>query len=66
MAKRSQTMKIDLTNQQIDLIVKQQLEAYLAVEDSERVKMALQVVLENCFTKEVDDELQGIVATTAC
>ena len=59
-------MKIDLTNEQIDLIVKQQLEAYLAVEDSERVKMALQVVLENCFTKEVDDELQGIVATTAC
>ena len=59
-------MQIDLTNQQIDLIVKQQLEAYLAVEDSERVKMALLVVLENCFTKEVDDELQGIVATTAC
>ena len=59
-------MKIDLTNEQIDLIVKQQLEAYLVVEDSERVKMALQVVLENCFTKEVDDVLQGAVATTAC
>ena len=59
-------MKIDLTNEQIDLIVKQQLEAYLAVEDSERVKMALQVVLENYFTDEVDDVLQGAVATTAC
>ena len=59
-------MQIDLTNEQIDLIVKQQLEAYLAVEDSERVKMALQVVLENYFTDEVDDVLQGAVATTAC
>ena len=59
-------MKIDLTNEQIDLIVKQQLKAYLAVEDNERVKMALQVVLENCFAQEVDDVLQGAVATTAC
>ena len=59
-------MKIDLTNEQIDLIVKQQLEAYLAVETDERIKMSLQNVIEHCFTNEVDDELQGIVATTAC
>jgi len=59
-------MKIDLTNEQIDLIVKQQLEAYLAVESNERVRLALQVVLEHSFTSEVNDELQGIVATTAC
>lgn len=59
-------MKIDLTNEQIDLIVKQQLEAYLAVETDERIKMSLQNVIENYFTDEVDDVLQGAVATTAC
>ncbi len=59
-------MKIHLTNEQIDLIVKQQLEAYLAVETDERIKMSLQNVIENYFTDEVDDVLQGAVATTAC
>jgi len=59
-------MKIDLTNEQIDLIVKQQLEAYLAVETDERIKMSLQNVIENYYTDEVDDVLQGAVATTAC
>ena len=59
-------MKLDLTNEQIDLIVKQQLEAYLAVETDERIKMSLQNVIENYFTDEVDDVLQGAVATTAC
>ena len=59
-------MQIDLTNEQIDLIVKQQLEAYLAVETDERIKMSLQNVIENYFTDEVDDVLQGAVATTAC
>jgi len=59
-------MKIDLTNEQIDLIVKQQLEAYLAVESDERMCMSLKNVIENYFTDEVDDVLQGAVATTAC
>jgi len=59
-------MKIHLTNEQIDLIVKQQLEAYLAVETDERIKMSLQNVIDNYFTDEVDDVLQGAVATTAC
>ena len=59
-------MQINLTNEQIDLIVKQQLEAYLAVETDERIKMSLQNVIENYFTDEVDDVLQGAVATTAC
>ena len=59
-------MQIDLTNEQIDIIVKQQLEAYLAVETDERIKMSLQNVIENYFTDEVDDVLQGAVATTAC
>ncbi|MEK9699568.1 MAG: hypothetical protein VW270_27570 [Candidatus Poseidoniales archaeon] len=59
-------MQIDLTNEQIDLIVKQQLEAYLAVETDERIKMSLLNVIENYFTDEVDDVLQGAVATTAC
>ena len=59
-------MQIHLTNEQIDLIVKQQLEAYLAVETDERIKMSLQNVIENYFTDEVDDVLQGAVATTAC
>jgi len=59
-------MKIDLTNEQIDLIVKQQLEAYLAVETDERIKLSLINVIENYFTDEVDDVLQGAVATTAC
>ena len=59
-------MKIDLTNEQIDLIVKQQLEAYLAVEDDERIVMSLKNVIENYFSDEVDDVLQGAVATTAC
>ena len=59
-------MKIHLTNEQIDLIVKQQLEAYLAVETDERIKMSLQNVIENYFTDEVDDVLQGAVATNAC
>ena len=59
-------MQIDLTNEQIDLIVKQQLEAYLAVETDERIKMSLQNVIDNYFTDEVDDVLQGAVATTAC
>ena len=59
-------MEIHLTNEQIDLIVKQQLEAYLAVETDERIKMSLQNVIENYFTDEVDDVLQGAVATTAC
>ena len=59
-------MQINLTNEQIDLIVKQQLEAYLAVETDERIKMSLQNVIDNYFTDEVDDVLQGAVATTAC
>lgn len=59
-------MKIDLTNEQIDFIVKQQLEAYLAVEDDERIVMSLKNVIENYFSDEVDDVLQGAVATTAC
>lgn len=59
-------MKINLTNEQIDLIVKQQLEAYLAVEDDERIVMSLKNVIENYFSDEVDDVLQGAVATTAC
>jgi len=59
-------MQIDLTNEQIDIIVKQQLEAYLAVETDERIKLSLINVIENYFTDEVDDVLQGAVATTAC
>jgi hypothetical protein len=59
-------MQIDLTNEQIDLIVKQQLEAYLAVETDERIQMSLRNVIENYFIDEVDDVLQGAVATTAC
>ena len=59
-------MQINLTNEQIDLIVKQQLEAYLAVETDERIKMSLLNVIENYYTDEVDDVLQGAVATTAC
>jgi hypothetical protein len=59
-------MQIHLTNEQIDLIVKQQLEAYLAVETDERIKLSLINVIENYFTDEVDDVLQGAVATTAC
>ena len=59
-------MQIDLTNEQIDIIVKQQLEAYLAVETDERIKMSLLNVIENYYTDEVDDVLQGAVATTAC
>ena len=59
-------MQIDLTNEQIDIIVKQQLEAYLAGETDERIKLSLINVIENYFTDEVDDVLQGAVATTAC
>lgn len=57
-------MKLELTNTQIDSIVKNELESRLAICDDARLKMALQVVLENY--QEDQDELQGIVATTAC
>ena len=57
-------MKIELTSQQIESIVKSELGSRLAITDDARQKMALEVVLE---TFEGDsDELQGIVATTAC
>lgn len=57
-------MKLELTSSQIDCIVKSELESMLAICDDARLKMALQVVLENY--QEDQDELQGIVATTAC
>jgi len=58
-------MKIDLTNSQIDSIVKSELESMLAICDDARMRMALQVVLES-YKEDIKDELQGIVATTAC
>ena len=58
------TMKIELTDQQIESIVKSELESRLAIADDARQKMALKVVLES-FEGD-SDELQGIVATTAC
>jgi hypothetical protein len=57
-------MKIELTNQQIESIVKSELESRLAIADDARQKMALEIVLES-FEGD-SDELQGIVATTAC
>ena len=58
-------MKIELTNSQIDSIVKSELESRLAICDDARLQMALQVILES-YSEDTDDELQGIVATTAC
>jgi len=58
-------MKIELTNSQIDSIVKSELESRLAICDDARLQMALQVILES-YREDTDDELQGIVATTAC
>lgn len=58
-------MKLELTNSQIDCIVKSELESRLAICDDARLQMALQVVLET-YHEDKDDELQGIVATTAC
>ena len=57
-------MKIELTDQQIESIVKSELESRLAIADDARQKMALEVVLES-FEGD-SDELQGIGATTAC
>ena len=58
-------MKIELTNSQIDSIVKSELESRLAICDDARLQMALQVILQS-YCEDTDDELQGIVATTAC
>jgi len=58
-------MKMELTNSQIDCIVKSELESMLAICDDARMQMALKVVLES-YKEDIKDELQGIVATTAC
>lgn len=58
-------MKLELTSSQIDCIVKSELESRLAICDDARLKMALEVVLEH-YQEDHNDELQGIVATTAC
>ena len=58
-------MIMELTTSQINSIVKSELESRLAICDDARQRMALQVVLET-FEEDDQDELQGIVATTAC
>ena len=58
-------MTIDLTDTQIRSIVNSELESQLAVCDDARLKMALLVVIENLYQGDMD-ELQDIVATTAC
>jgi len=58
-------MKLELTASQIDSIVKSELKSRLAICDDARLLMALKVVLET-FEEDDQDELQGIVATTAC
>ena len=58
-------MTLDLTNTQIRSIVNSELESYLAITDDERLRMALKIVIETLYKGE-DDELQDIVATTAC
>ena len=58
-------MTLDLTDTQIRSIVNSELESYLAITDDERLRMALKIVIETLYKGE-DDELQDIVATTAC
>ena len=58
-------MTLDLTDTQIRSIVNRELESYLAITDDERLRMALKIVIETLYQGE-DDELQDIVATTAC
>jgi hypothetical protein len=58
-------MTLDLTDGQIRSIVNSELESYLAITDDERLRMALKIVIETLYKGE-DDELQDIVATTAC
>ena len=58
-------MTLDLTDTLIRSIVNSELESYLAITDDERLRMALKIVIDNLYQGE-DDELQDIVATTAC
>lgn len=58
-------MTLDLTDTQIRSIVNSELESYLAITDDERLRMALKIVIETLYQGE-NDELQDIVATTAC
>ena len=57
-------MEISLTNQQIDSILVNELNARLAVCDDAKLTVALKVVIDAVEGK--DDELQDIVSETAC
>ena len=57
---------IQLTESQINSIVKSELESQLAICDDNKLKNALLLVLETYHGDNNDDVLQDIVAEIAC